>query len=112
MVNRPFSYFYNNFFCGIKRFCVIGQQFRIMLPEIRAARPGFRQKNRPIAPQSDFSPQASGTLCRVPEWSRNIFSLWLSYNNAGRLTSKSYLPIVMLARGQWTGRPRTGRRRP
>jgi hypothetical protein len=55
MVNRPISYFYNNFFRDIKWFCVIGQQLRVRLPEIRAARPGLRPKKRAISPQSNLS---------------------------------------------------------
>jgi hypothetical protein len=38
MVNRQFSYFYNNFLGGIAGICVIGQQLPIPLPEIRAVR--------------------------------------------------------------------------
>jgi hypothetical protein len=99
MVNRLISYFYNNFFRGIKLFCVIEQQLPGQLPEIRAARPRLRQQNRVFPPQSDlFSESSRNGRCAPPQ-SINIFSLWLSYNNAAGLVSKSYLAIVIFAPG-------------
>jgi hypothetical protein len=105
MVNRPISYFYNNFFRSIKQFCVIGQQRRGRLPEIRATRPRLRPKNRAFPPQSELRPRDRETSAARRRHPLNIFSLWLSYNNVAWLTSKSYPAIVMFAPGQSTGSP-------
>jgi hypothetical protein len=111
MVNRPISYFYNIFFCSIERFCAIGQQLRVRLPEIRAARSRFRPKNSAIPSQSNLSRRGSGNSDRGPSQPANIFSLWLSYNDAADLISKSYVAIVTLALRTTDGAASCGRRR-
>jgi hypothetical protein len=108
MVNRPISYFYNNFFRDIRRFCVIGQQPRVRLPEIRAARSRFRPKNRAFPSQSELSRRGFNNARLGTSQRGNIFSLWLSYNDAADLFSKSYAAIVTLAPGQRTEPPHAG----
>ena len=108
MVNCQISYFYNIFFCGIKRFCAIGQQPRVRLPEIRAARSRFRPKNSAFPSQSDLPRRGSDNARRGTNRRGNIFSLWLSYNNPAGLISKSYVAIVTLPPGQRTGPPPAG----
>src|SRR5271165_2660703 len=105
MVNWLISYFYNIFFSGIERFCAIGQQLRVRLPEIRAARSRFRPKNSAFPSQSNPSSRGCDNARRATSQPGNIFSLWLSYNNAGDLISKSYVAIVKLTPGQRTGPP-------
>jgi hypothetical protein len=75
IVNRQFSYFYNNFLDAIERICVIGQQLPVPLPEIRAVRTRFCAKNRAIPPRPNASPRRSSNVRRALVSPVNIFSL-------------------------------------
>jgi hypothetical protein len=71
----------------------------------------FGRNYSAISSQSNAPPRSAGDARRGQHRHGNIFSLWLSYNNAARLTSKSYLSAVTLTNEQGTGRPRARRRR-
>jgi hypothetical protein len=73
--------------------------------ESRGASPDLTEQLRDFAPIGLLSTSLE-SVCLAPT---NIFSLWLFYNNAARLTSNSYPPIVMLAPASRSAQPAWGR---
>jgi hypothetical protein len=103
MVNRPFSYFYNIFFRGVKRFCVNGQQLSTQLPEIRAAAPNFRRSNRADSPELRFPPGRSRAARRMPAHPPKYF-LFMTFLQQHRPAHLEILPVSRHVRAGITER--------
>jgi hypothetical protein len=75
MVNRPFSYFYNNFLGGIRPFCVNGRQLGASLPEIRAMPLQISTEQLRDSALIELIATRSENIKSLPPPAQNIFSL-------------------------------------